>query len=791
MSSTLFERVKEALEGRLDSVVPELLPGGRQSGREYVCASLQGGKGDSCKINLDTGIGSDFATGESWRDIIGLWAAIQGIRQGEAAKELAECYGIPLDDRPAKPHFASSPAVAAFTPIIPVPESASSPPRVHPQHGQASGMWRYADQQDRALSYAARFDMPDGSKNILPLCYGNNGNGPRWHWKALPEPRPLYGLDRLAAMPDAPVLLVEGEKTADAAQGYFPDYAALTWSGGVNAVAKTDLAPLYGRKVIVWPDNDEPGFKAALTLAGLLEGKAADIAIVQPPDTLPEKWDLADAVTPGFIPWTHIGTALPVADFIRKAETRYPGLAPVTAASIPDDMDDLILKEWPVFPVAACCPGIVGDFVRLATRDSEADPAAVCMTMLTRFAAEVYGHAEGKGPHMYIGETLHMPRLFVVICGNSSKARKGTSLSPVNKLFTREYCLPSDMAGLPLPARESGGPLSTGEGLACQVKDESEEERQRRRKMNPNEPVRDMGDKRLMIQDEEFASGLACIKREGNTLSMGLRCFWDSGDYAPLTKNNPVRVKNAHICIITHITMQELAVALADVQAFNGFGNRFLWICARRSKLVPLPSRMPIEELASIQRELWRLVAHAQQCGLVTMSAAAQKQWAGAYQELSKEHSGIAGSIINRAEAQTMRLALIYALLDEQSTIGNRQLDAALALWGYAQKSALYIFGDKSADPLEEKILEALKQGPLTATELSAVFSRHVPKDRLQPLLQQMEARQRISIIRQKSGGRPKLIITLSDIRERSALCEKSENGEFSAQSEIGNDYSA
>ena len=164
---------------------------------------------------------------------------------------------------------------------------------------------------------------------------------------------------------------------------------------------------------------------------------------------------------------------------------------------------------------------------------------------------------------MQIGETRHMPRLFAVICGNSSKARKGTSLSPVNKLFDRKYCRPSEVASLPLPARESGGPLSTGEGLAFQLKDESEEERQQNRRKNPNEPIRDMYDKRLMIQDEEFASGLACTKREGNTLSMGIRCFWDSGDYAPLTKSSPIRVRNAHICLITHITMQELAVALA------------------------------------------------------------------------------------------------------------------------------------------------------------------------------------------------------------------------------------
>lgn len=439
----------------------------------------------------------------------------------------------------------------------------------------------------------------------------------------------------------------------------------------------------------------------------------------------------------------------------------------------PDELVGLNLKEWPRFSFDAC-PGILGEFVRLATSDSEADPAAVCITTLVRFGTEVYGHTTNQGPHIYVGETIHPPRLFAVICGNSSKARKGTSRHPVTKLFGREHCQPADLKtwGVPSPARESGGPLSTGEGLAHHVRDESDDERERRQRQNPTEPIRETGDKRLIIMDEEFASGLACTKREGNTLSMGIRCFWDSGDYAPLTKNNPVMVRGAHISIITHITMQELAVCLGEVQAVNGFGNRFLWICARRSKLVALPSRMPDHELAPLQRELWRLVGLAQKCGTMTMTDNALELWEQIYPELSQEHTGLAGSIINRAEAQTLRLALVYALLDGQGQVGDAHLRAALAMWRYAQESALYIFGERAIDPLEEKILEALKGGPLSATELSSVLSRHVPRDRLQPLLQQLEAQQRISITKQKNGGRPRIILTL---RELSELSEKSE----------------
>ncbi len=784
--TSIFEQVKASLASRLPEVLAELLPGGRVSGREYVCASLQGGAGTSCATNLESGKGSDFATGESWGDVIALAAKVWNMRQGEAAQELARLYHIDAGQNAPQPLRQPT----TFSVILPVPDAAPQPPRCHAQHGQASALWRYADGQGRTLGYVARFESPEG-KVILPLCFGQYGTGrPQWAWKALPEPRPLYNLPSLPALSDdATVLLVEGEKTADASQVLFPHCAVLTWSGGAHAVGKADWSPLAGRTVTIWPDNDEPGFKAALEIAALLKSIAASVHIVLPSASLPEKWDVADPAPEGFNPHAALQDVLTVEDFCRSVSSRMGGHAAAiqtdtAPATNTPDTDDLTLKEWPRFSWDAC-PGLLGDFVRLATRNSEADPAAVCITALVRFGAEVYsyGGRSGLGPHFYIGETIHPPRLFAVICGNSSKARKGTSRHPVTKLFGREHCQPADLKGwdVALPARESGGPLSTGEGLAHHVRDESDEERERHQRQNPNEPIREKGDKRLIILDEEFASGLACTKREGNTLSMGIRCFWDSGDYAPLTKNNPVTVRGAHISILTHITVQELAVCLGEVQAVNGFGNRFLWVCARRAKLVPLPSRMPDAELAPLQRELWRLVGLAQQRGTMTMTPPAVALWKSLYTELSQEHSGLAGSIINRAEAQTLRLALIYALLDGAERIAEKHLQAALAMWNYAQESALYIFGDRVADPLEEKVLEALKAGPLTATELSAALNRHVPRERLQPLLQQLEGQQRISIQKQKNAGRPRLIIALRELREGG---EQSEKGEFSEKSE-------
>lgn len=777
MACDIFQGVKTALQPRLAAVAEALLPGGKIVGREYACASFEGGEGKSCRINLETGIGSDFATGETCSDIIDLAAKVWDMHPYEAAIELADQYGIERKAFTSSRTDKKSKAQPEFTPILPVPKNAPEPKRNHPRYGTCSYQWRYFNSFGELMFCTARFDLPSG-KVVLPQCYGSIGNSHRqWLWKSLLNKRPLYGLQKLHSLPDAPVLLVEGEKTAEAAQDLLPEYAVITWSGGCNAIHKSDFSPLSGKNVIIWPDNDKPGFEATKALCATLAGKSGSIRIVSPAASLPEAWDLADAIPVWLDIRQCLLDALSPEAFLREAGKRFSGSpASIETQERPDENEEFDIREWPTFSFDAC-PGILGDFVSLATRDSEADPAAVCITALVRFCAEVYGYAPQKGPHILVGETIHPPRLFAVICGNSSKARKGTSRHPVAKLFSRGLCRPEELREwrLPIPAKESGGPLSTGEGLAFHSRDLSEAEIERLQKQNPDEVLPDKGDKRLIIMDEEFASGLACTKREGNTLSMGIRCFWDSGDYSPLTKNNPITVKGAHINIITHITIRELAVSLGEVQAFNGFGNRFLWICARRSKLVALPSQMPENELGPIQRELWRIIATVQKYGMVKMSPACLEYWKKIYADLSREHGGLVGSIINRAEAQTIRLALAYALLDGKNIIEEPHLRAALAMWRYAEASAFYIFADKSADPLEVKIVEALKNGPLTATELSALLCRNIPKERLQPLLQQMEARQLISVRKEKGCGRPKQIIALIAQNTMDEINEKNE----------------
>lgn len=467
----------------------------------------------------------------------------------------------------------------------------------------------------------------------------------------------------------------------------------------------------------------------------------------------------------------------------KEARQRISGDAPLGAGNVavtpapasqqPEEWTPLLLP-WPTLSPKAH-PGIAGAFIELATRESEADPAAVLATFLTRFGVEVSGNGVLKGPGMYLGETRHYPRLFTAIVGASSKARKGTSAHPVNALFSPEGLPDNQDNPFPSPAATSSGPLSTGEGLAFCVRDARTEWVIDKKTSAGSWVLVDPGveDKRLYVADEEFASALQCTKREGNTLSTAVRCFWDSGDYSPMVKKERTKVTGAHVGIVTHITFQELRALLDEVQAFNGFGNRFLWVCAKRHGMVPIPRRMPQDELSRLRREVSWLVDIGQRRDEMTWDGPAEDLWRAVYPSLSREHSGLAGCIINRGEAQTVRLSMIYALLDGQGHIGEAHLQAGLAFWDYCRASALNIFGSREANSLSEKIRGALAGGPMTTTALHRALGNNASRERLCEALQELLTAGRINRTEEKTTGRPKVVFTLNEQTENNEISPK------------------
>ena len=296
-----FQALAAQLLASADTLVPAWFPQGRRHGHEWCVGSIHGEPGESLKINLRTGRWADFADPDvSGGDLISLYARQRGMKQLDAARELGGEPDRPLNGRhyPAPPPAPAAPRApeTVDAPLVRPPVDAPEPSLDHYKWGLPTAAYAYRD-ADGILGYVARYE-PDGErKQFAPWTW----IGGRWQAKAFPKPRPLYGLERLAAAPgDAKVLLVEGEKCADAIRGMVAPWVVMSWPGGARAIGTVDWSPLAGRQVMLWPDADEPGRECMAKVCETLIGLGCSGRTIIP-DGQPEGWDAADVIAEG---WT-------------------------------------------------------------------------------------------------------------------------------------------------------------------------------------------------------------------------------------------------------------------------------------------------------------------------------------------------------------------------------------------------------------------------------------------------------------------------------------------------------
>ena len=397
---------------------------------------------------------------------------------------------------------------------------------------------------------------------------------------------------------------------------------------------------------------------------------------------------------------------------------------------------------------AAAYHGLAGRLVQTIEPHSEADPVALLSQFLVAF-----GSAAGRQPYFLAEADRHGLNLNTVNVGETAKGRKGIAWGHVRRIVTEADpdWRPRIMMG-----------LSSGEGLIWQVRDpiiKRDPVKQNGRVVDYQEVIADEGvsDKRLLVFEGEFASVLRVCARDGNTLSAVIRNAWDTGDLRILTKNSPAQATGAHISIIGHITRDELLRYLDDTEAANGFGNRFLWFCVRRSKVLPEGGRLTDSDLAPIIREVSAALSFARNTGEIRRDPEAREVWCAVYEQLSEGRPGLLGAMIARAEAQVMRLACIYALLDRSLVIRKEHLLAALALWEYAEASAEYIFGARMGDPVADKIADALANAPngLTRTQISGLFGRHQRSGNIDRALERLKKHRMAECDQDMTDGRP------------------------------------
>jgi hypothetical protein len=406
-----------------------------------------------------------------------------------------------------------------------------------------------------------------------------------------------------------------------------------------------------------------------------------------------------------------------------------------------DDEPEKGGDSWPVLDEAAH-HGLVGEIVRLFEPHTEADPVGILLQMLA-----VFGNVIGHSPYYQVEGDQHHSNLFVALVGTSSKGRKGTSGGRVRSIT-------KDADEFWFAERCVSG-LSSGEGLINQVRDEV-------RKWNPKEKCEEISDpgikdKRLMVEEQEFASALAVMERHGNTISTVIRNAWDNRRLQTMTKASPLTATGAHISIVAHITEAETRSRLTRTDMANGFANRFLFCCVQRSKYLPHGGSLDETELIKMAERFKQAVDFAKNAGRTTMTKAAADAWTLVYPELSAEKPGLLGAVIARAEAQTIRIAQLYALFDRKYEIDRVHLEAAIAVWTYCEASAIRIFGDSLGDPVADEILRALRRtkNGLSRTEIRDLFARHGRGDQIAAALATLLAFGKARFDERHTSGRP------------------------------------
>jgi hypothetical protein len=409
-------------------------------------------------------------------------------------------------------------------------------------------------------------------------------------------------------------------------------------------------------------------------------------------------------------------------------------------------------EAWPVLADAAL-HGLVGEIVRTIDPYTEADRMAILLNILVGV-----GNLLGTTPHASVQHDWHPARLFAVLVGQSSKGRKGTGWSTPRYLLSKVDQTWSE-------TRVKSG-LSSGEGLIYNVRDavwKKEPIKDKGRVVDYQEVLVDDGekDKRLLVIEPEFASTLTVMGREGNTLSAVMRQAWDDGHLSPLTRNSPIKATGAHISLIGHITKQELLARMDDTSKANGFANRFLWALVRRSKELPEGAAEPEATRDPLIKRLSEVFTFARAVAQMQRNAKAKALWAEVYGPLSAGKPGLLGAVLSRAEAQVLRLSIIYALLDKTAEIGVTHLEAALAVWEYCEQSARLIFGARLGDPTADRILEALRTaGPqgMSENEIYELFGKHKSANDRARALNMLVSLGLATFTKEGTGGRPRTV---------------------------------
>ena len=489
---------------------------------------------------------------------------------------------------------------------------------------------------------------------------------------------------------DGLIYLVNGEPSVWRA--YEAGYRNVIACTGGEQNFKAEWAEHFkGKAVRIACDHDETGRKGAERTAGILHGKAASVECVVWPEGTPEKFDIED--------WLNAGHKLE--DLAFKMWEPAPKIATVTPPQARR-------VEFPLELPDSVWRGVVRDYRDALARTTEASDAFHLFTFLA-----CAGSVIGRRAFIRYGLSLH-GNLYVCIVGPTAEGRKTTSLRHAERAIREVDASWRVLRG-----------LSSAEGLLSQIADPWE-------KLGKKGDVIASGgtaDKRLMVWLGEFSSLLKKAKQDSvsNLIPQLTEAFDCPPDLCLPTRNDPITVTEPYISLITASTPSWLE-DLADRDIAGGFGNRFVYILGPPKDPIPRPAQPDARLMEKVVSRTGDMLLWLPESPEVTLTEPAWDLWSEFYVRWKSQvwPDEMFGALVQRIPDITLKIALIYAVLEKRTQIDPEILTAAIDCGGYATASAQRIFTDFHASresKLEKRILEVLKAGPMKFRDLHQAVS--------------------------------------------------------------------
>jgi hypothetical protein len=524
-----------------------------------------------------------------------------------------------------------------------------------------------------------------------------------------------------------------------------PD-AVRAWSLGLAAVGvpgagnwRTEWAPRFtARRVVVCFDGDEAGRSGARRAAQDLANAGIDARIVDLHPSTSDGSDLTEFVAAAATDAGRMAQARTLLNSL--AEAAEPVLAALPKAPTGERRGNEPRAKRPARTAHAWAPpkldeaalyGLAGKYCEFVRPYTEASTPGILASLVVSFGSAVGGNA-----FVEVGATTHRPNEYVLLVGPTATGRKGDTIN----IGLR----PMRLADPDWADRIRGG-FGSGEAIVHEIRDADGEDE-------------GAADKRLLIKEGEVALPFQVAQRQGSTLSSMWRNAWDGGTLENRTKGKTIVARDGHVSVLAAVSPDELLRLVGATELANGFLNRFILIAVRRHQLLPRPKRIPGAVEDEFVGAFTEALAFARSVDALTFDEHAGREWDRGYETvLSVDRPGLWGAACSRAEAHTLRLAMLFALLDKSRMIRVEHVRAALALWSYGEQSAVLIFGDRVGNPTADAILAALREDEdgLTRDQIRNLFARHRSREEIDLALGQLAALGAIECEKRATGGRP------------------------------------